>query len=62
MRESYRLNKHTLVQKVIENRRSLDIVFMFTSSRSPSPGKMTFGEINAAMQKLVTSASILRGG
>ncbi len=61
MRESYRLNKHVIEQGSIESRRSLVIVFMYTGLRADPLGKMTFGDINVTMEKLLAMISTGRG-
>jgi hypothetical protein len=61
MRESYRLNKHVIERGSIESKRSLDIVFMYTGFRTDPLGKMTFSDINVAMEKLLAMISTGRG-
>ena len=57
MRESYRLSKHVIENRGNESGRSLDVVFMYVGSRSVPPGKMTFEDVNPAMQKLISVLS-----
>jgi hypothetical protein len=57
MRESYRLNKHAIINGHDESGKSLDIVFMYVGSRSALPGKLTLEDVGSAMQKLISMLS-----
>jgi hypothetical protein len=54
MRESYRLNKHTMTNAAIEGEGSIDIVFMYVGSRGVTQGRIAFEDINSAIRKLIT--------
>lgn len=57
MRESYRLNKHTVGGQSNESRAALDIVFMYAGSQSALAGKMALRTVEAAIRKLTLMIS-----
>ncbi|HEY6952508.1 MAG TPA: ribonuclease P protein component [Bacteroidota bacterium] len=57
MRESFRLNKYAMQQQSKENNVSLDIVFMYSGSRSALVGKVALKNVEEAVRKLTLMIS-----
>ncbi len=53
MRESYRLHKHLLAQSAEQNRRSLDLVFMYTGRPAALRGRALFAEVDKSLQHIL---------